>query len=432
MRTLRMSLVCTLFVLLAPFGTPTLAEAQSIGERLRARAAQRIDERTNQAIDNTVNRAEKAINCVVTDTACIDKAGKEGQQVVLTDNKGTPLPDQQQPSRQRVGEGAWANFDFVPGERILFADDFSRDRVGNVPARIELLTGNPEVVEWQGTRWLRMGDFTAFTVPLPETLPERFTVEFDLTLPWSASGFYSEPSELTYAYYAPGHKTSAVLMSGTEVGVYRNDASPGKSTLDPRTLFPDLFDEGSWLSRPIRFSMQVDGRYIKLYMNEHRVSNLPNGNFGRGNSLTFEFDGTNERVDAPLISNISINAGGTPMYDALLNEGRFITRGILFDTNSDRIRPESTPTLREIGEMLRAHPDLRLLVEGHTDGVGQPAANQILSEKRAAAVLHHLITESGIAAARLESRGLGASMPAASNDTPEGRQTNRRVELVRL
>jgi OmpA-OmpF porin, OOP family len=432
MKTLRMPLAITLLVLLAAVIAPGRADAQSIGERLRARAAQRIDERTNQAIDNTVNRAENAINCVVTDTACIEKAGKEGQQVVLTDTRGTPLPDRQQPAQQRVGEGAWANFDFVPGERILFADDFSRDRVGNVPARIELLTGNPEVVEWQGTRWLRMGDFTAFTIPLPETLPERFTVEFDLTVPWPAAGFYSEPSEPYSQYSATNYKTSAVLISGTEVGVFRNGGSSGKSSLDPRTLFPNMFEEGSWLSRPIRFSMQVDGRYIKLYMNEHRVTNLPNGSFGRGNFLTFEFDDTNERVDAPLISNISINAGGTPMYDALLSEGRFITRGILFDTNSDRIRPESTPTLREIGEMLRAYPDLRLLVEGHTDGVGQPAANQALSEKRASAVRNHLITEFGIAAARLESKGLGASVPAATNDTPEGRQTNRRVELVRL
>lgn len=78
------------------------------------------------------------------------------------------------------------------------------------------------------------------------------------------------------------------------------------------------------------------------------------------------------------------------------------TQGIYFDTASDRIRPESTPTLKEIGAMLKDHADLKLTIEGHTDNVGGAEANQALSDK-----------------------------PAASNDTPEGRQSNRRVELVR-
>jgi OmpA-OmpF porin, OOP family len=96
------------------------------------------------------------------------------------------------------------------------------------------------------------------------------------------------------------------------------------------------------------------------------------------------------------------------------------------------IRPESAPTLKEIGDMLREHPQLHLRIEGHTDDVGQAAANQTLSERRAAAVWQHLMQHYGIDASRLESRGLGQSRPATVNDTPEGRQQNRRVELVRL
>lgn len=81
--------------------------------------------------------------------------------------------------------------------------------------------------------------------------------------------------------------------------------------------------------------------------------------------------------------------------------------------------------------MLKAHPDLTLLIEGHTDNVGSADSNQTLSEKRAAAVRQYLIDTYGIDAARLTSQGFGASRPAASNDTPEGRQQNRRVELVK-
>jgi OmpA-OmpF porin, OOP family len=68
----------------------------------------------------------------------------------------------------------------------------------------------------------------------------------------------------------------------------------------------------------------------------------------------------------------------------------------------------------------------------HTDGTGDAARNQSLSERRAAAVRTYLTTKDCIDAARLESRGFGASRAVASNDTPEGRQQNRRVELVRL
>ncbi len=82
--------------------------------------------------------------------------------------------------------------------------------------------------------------------------------------------------------------------------------------------------------------------------------------------------------------------------------------------------------------MLKDHPELRLLIEGHTDNVGSEASNLALSEKRAAAVKQSLVANFGIDASRLESKGFGASKPAAPNDTPEGRQTNRRVEIVKL
>jgi OmpA-OmpF porin, OOP family len=407
---------------------PASLDGQTLRDRLKQRAQERIEQ-----------RLENLVDCVATDRNCIEKAQAEGRTVRLTDAEGKALPDGQQPAaaapapQQRVGEGAWANYDFVPGERVVFAEDFSRDRVGNFPQRLELLTGSAEVVEWQGRRWLRMNDNTAFRVPLPEALPERFTVEFDLPVPWWGMGFYAEPGEPDGSFNAASHQTSAVVLSGTEAGVYRNAGSTGKSTVDPRNLFADMHpDESGNLSRPFRISLQVDGSYIKLYMDDKRVTNMPNGSFGRERFLVFEFSGTGRGVEAaPLITNLSINAGGLPMYDALMSSGRFATQGILFDTGSDRIRPESTPTLNEITQMLRQHPQLRIRIEGHTDNVGGADSNQTLSEKRAAAVRQHLVGQ-GIDAGRLEAQGFGAGKPAASNDTAEGRQSNRRVELVRL
>ena len=71
-----------------------------------------------------------------------------------------------------------------------------------------------------------------------------------------------------------------------------------------------------------------------------------------------------------LFGNFRIAAGGKKLYDAIAAPGRVATQGIYFDTGSDRIRPESSRTLKEIGAMLKEHPDLKLAIEGHTDNVG--------------------------------------------------------------
>jgi outer membrane protein OmpA-like peptidoglycan-associated protein len=106
------------------------------------------------------------------------------------------------------------------------------------------------------------------------------------------------------------------------------------------------------------------------------------------------------------------------------------THGIFFDTGSDNIRAESTPTLKEMVSMLTEHPDLSLTIEGHTDNVGDAQANLALSAKRAEAVKAYLVGK-GVSGDRLATKGLGATKPAAPNTTAEGRQQNRRVELVK-
>ena len=174
----------------------------------------------------------------------------------------------------------------------------------------------------------------------------------------------------------------------------------------------------------------ADGKYVKVYVNGVRVANVPNANIGRGKVVVVSVPGSDD--EPGYLSNIRIAAGGKPLYDAIMADGRVATHGILFDTGSDRIRGESKPTLDMIGQMLNHHADLKLTIEGHTDNVGSATSNQTLSDKRAAAVRQFLIVE--LSHRRLASRRARASAPtkpAVSNDTPEGRQQNRRVELVK-
>lgn len=105
--------------------------------------------------------------------------------------------------------------------------------------------------------------------------------------------------------------------------------------------------------------------------------------------------------------------------------------GIYFDTGKSELKPESAAAVGEIAKLLKATPALKVFVVGHTDNVASLDLNTKLSQARAEAVVQALVTQHGIAAARLAGRGVGPLAPVASNDSEEGRAKNRRVELVK-
>jgi outer membrane protein OmpA-like peptidoglycan-associated protein len=124
-------------------------------------------------------------------------------------------------------------------------------------------------------------------------------------------------------------------------------------------------------------------------------------------------------------------AGQSWLERALMETGHADIYTIHFSFNSDEIREESEPTLREIAGILGRHADWKLRVGGHTDAIGGDAANLELSKRRAAAVRNALVGRFGIKGERLLTDGYGKSRPVDSNDTEEGRARNRRVELSR-
>jgi outer membrane protein OmpA-like peptidoglycan-associated protein len=189
--------------------------------------------------------------------------------------------------------------------------------------------------------------------------------------------------------------------------------------------------KGKILNGPATIRIMADGRHVKVYVGEQRVANVPQVHLGRAPKVWFIIADAREQ-DPMYVGAIRIAAGGADLYDKIAAEGRVATRGILFDVDSDRIRPESTPTLEEIAGMLREHAELRLSIEGHTDNTGEDAHNLDLSGRRARAVRALLIEQYRIEGSRLEATGVGEAKPVDTNDTPEGRQNNRRVELVRL
>ena len=120
------------------------------------------------------------------------------------------------------------------------------------------------------------------------------------------------------------------------------------------------------------------------------------------------------------------------MEAGLISEGRVAIQDILFAFDSDAILPESSQSLATIAELLRDRPELKLLVVGHTDDVGNFDYNLRLSMSRATAVARYLSEQHGIAAERLSAAGAGMMAPLASNRSEAGRAQNRRVELVEI
>ena len=308
------------------------------------------------------------------------------------------------------GTGAWLNYDFVPGDRVLFWEDFTSDAVGDFPRSLELRGGNMEIAEWAGRRWLRAAGEGRLVIQLPDTLPTRYTVEFEFIGRYDREVWVFPVSDRRRAIFSSGG------TGGVDVGEVSAFGGPPRS-------------EAQW-DRVHFARLMVDGDYARAYVDSIRVANVPNAALGRSRALELYLGG--RESDPVFVTNVRVATGGRGLYDALLASGRVATYGIYFNVARDEPRAESTPTLKEIGLMLQEHPELRLMIEGHADNAGDADANLALSTRRAEAVRQYLVTKYGIGSTRLEARGLGSTRPAAPNTTAVGRQINRRVELVRL
>ncbi len=321
-----------------------------------------------------------------------------------------------------VDPKVWVNYDFVPGSRVLFFTDYADDQVGNFPKRLVFKSGNMEVAEVDGRRYLRATARSVFVIPLPAVLPSKFTIEIEVINRKGLDG----PAFQMQGNLVPTRDGKTSTISWGSGGAALMGGGGGEA--------PYSYDEATrarYRGKPAELRVLGDGEYVKVYLDEKRFANIPNTKFTRSTGLSIDLDARGD--DNPLyIGRIRVAESGKSIYDELAAKGRVSTQGILFASGSDQIKPESAPTLKDIGAMLAAHPELKLAVEGHTDNVGVPADNLKLSEARAAAVAAALVKDYGVDAARLRSKGLGSSKPAGLNTTAEGRQNNRRVELVKI
>jgi len=103
---------------------------------------------------------------------------------------------------------------------------------------------------------------------------------------------------------------------------------------------------------------------------------------------------------------------------------------VFFGFNSFLIKPEATGTLKRAAEAIQRFPEAEILIDGHSDNVGDEQANRVMSQQRAETVKKWLVNHTGVEASRFIVKGWGPARPTFSNDSPEGRRKNRRVEIT--
>ncbi len=307
-----------------------------------------------------------------------------------------------------------AKSDFVPGDILIFFDSLAKEKIGEFPSKWDLLKGTMEVAKFDGDTVIIWGANQAAIKPLmskKEYLPEQFTIEFE-------AYFYNKGNE---GYYVKlyGSKSKIEVRANINNAHYQSNANIGKAQ--------KTGNEPGWRKYAISFNK----RALKVYLNGERLLNIPNveeqPKWVELSALSFNI----AKGEPAMIRNIRIAEGGVPLYDRLVTDGKFTIYDITFDVNKAIINPESQKTIAQIASMLKEHPEVRVLIEGHTDSDGADDSNLQLSQQRAEAVKAAL-EKQGVDAKRMETKGLGESKPIADNSTDEGKAKNRRVEFVLL
>jgi outer membrane protein OmpA-like peptidoglycan-associated protein len=406
--------------------------AKMATDKINNRAVQKTDQAIDKGLDameddiEGKNAQDKEENGEAEEQESDQQEGAdEGQSKTSAQQEQTPLQ-------------SYSKFDFIPGEKVIFFDDFSQDNVGDFPA-LWNTNGSGEVVNTNlfPGNWLQFsGEHAIWTNDLL-SLPDNYTIEFDVVpmkgedermKGWgfrliqavnaNAFDWGAVPGEAGFFFYIeyfgrPSYRTYINSDEGANLGLTGHiDEEKYKQVAEKK----------------YHISVWVQKARIRLYQNESKIIDLPRA----FNVSSVKMDRIRFEDGAALVSNVRIAVGAPDTRNKLITEGKLVTYGIYFDVNKDVVKPESYGTLKDIAKVLTENPDVRVKIIGHTDADGVDASNLDLSKRRAASVKNELVKNFAIAESRIETDGMGESQPVAPNDTPSNKALNRRVEFIKL
>lgn len=345
-------------------------------------------------------------------------------------NTATQTNVQEQPSLQ-----ASSKYDFVPGEKVIFFDDFSQDAVGDFPALWTTnAPGEVNTLNIASGNWLNLnsGDGNYFILKSID-FPKNFILEFDI-VPKKTGGriaagliLYAEgkPKEMDNDVYpgVGGVMISIEKETWNTLGYKKGEAEQIKGSSKVNPVEPEKVNH---------VIIWVQNRRLRIYHKQAKVLDMPTNIYDGTKFSRVCFRLSRGASCGSYLSNIRITDAAPDMRSKLITEGKLVSYGIYFDVNKDVVKPESYGTLKGIADVLNENPDVKVKIVGHTDSDGADAANLDLSKRRGNSVKAELIKNFGIDASRLESDGMGETQPVAANDTPANKALNRRVELIKL
>lgn len=332
----------------------------------------------------------------------------------------------------------FSKFDYVPGDKVIFFEDFQNDFIGDFPSKWNT-NGSGEVVTIGDSdeKWLELiSGYNIYFIPDVPKLPEEYTIEFDvmavglsrrtsstatLRIDLSDTNNFKEGANFVHAQI-PFCQYGAI---GITMANHINNKREMYSTVRA-----DLRDEV--LNRP-HVSIAVNKLRFRLWVNEEKHIDIPRivPPGAVINSLKFHMNNFKDGEERIFITNLKVAEGGLDLRRTLIAEGKVSTNGILFGVGSANIQPQSMGIIRQISQVLQQEKAMNLKIFGHTDSDGSDEINMKLSKERAESVKNALVTVYGISADRLSSEGKGESEPIGDNTTPDGKAQNRRVEFVK-
>jgi outer membrane protein OmpA-like peptidoglycan-associated protein len=331
-----------------------------------------------------------------------------------------------------------SKFDYVPGDKLIFFDDFSQDFVGDFPSRWNT-NGSGETVKIKDENWLELkSGYGIYFIPDIEQLPEDYTIEFDVL----SSGLSRQTSSTArlHIYLSDNLKFNTGsehhVMTSLPFGQYgafdirnMNYFNRGGGDINS-TIKADIRDEV--LNQP-HISISVTKKRFRLWVNEVKYVDIPRFIEVPNvlNHIKFHINNFKDGEERIFIKNLKVAEGGVDLRRKLLAEGKISTNGILFDSGSSNIKAQSYGIIRQISQVLQQDESIQLKIVGHTDSDGSDDVNMTLSKSRAEAVKQALINVYNIDSNRLISDGKGESEPVGDNTTTNGKAENRRVEFIK-